>query len=258
MKRLKWLVPLLCLFLLAGCFDIHEDIEIRNNGSGQLAVNTDMSQLLDIMQTYIGKDEMEKELPSKKMDTTLLMKTIVDTARDITPEKKALIRNGKVHMQLDMDQKLFKADMHFPFNNLSDLQKLYATMNDGSMGTADLFKGLASGKSSDSAAPGGSVPDMNQFNSVYDFTAKDGLLSRKINKEKLQALQQNSQFSQMKDAAGAGMEVPYTLTIHVPRPVKKIDNSIATLSEDKKTVTIKYNLMDVFDHPEKFEYTLAY
>jgi hypothetical protein len=30
------------------------------------------------------------------------------------------------------------------------------------------------------------------------------------------------------------------------------------LSEDKKTVTIKYNLVDVFETPEKFEYTIAY
>jgi hypothetical protein len=257
MKPLKWLLPLCCLFLLAGCLEIKEDLEIKNNGSGQLAVNTDMSQLLDIMQTYIGKEEMEKELPGKVMDTTLLMKTIVDTARDITPEKKALVRDGKIHMQLNMDQKIFKADMHFPFHNLSDLEKLYASMNDGSLGTADLFKGLS--HSGDSvAAPGNNVPDMNQFNSIYDFTAKDGMISRKVNMEKLKALKESSQFAQMKDATNMGMEIPYTLTLHLPRPVKKVDNSIAMLSEDKKTVTLKYNLMDVFDHPEKFEYTVAY
>jgi hypothetical protein len=52
--------------------------------------------------------------------------------------------------------------------------------------------------------------------------------------------------------------VPYTLTINLPRPVKKIDNALSKLSDDKKMVTIKYNLIEVFEHPEKFEYTIAY
>jgi len=260
MKIVKLLLPAVCLMLLAGCLDIQENIDVKSNGSGELSINTDMSQLLDIMQTYIGKDEMEKQLPNKAMDSTLYMKSIVDTAKDISPEKKALIRDGRVHMQLNMDQKLFKADMHFPFTSLDNLQKLYASMNDGSLGTTDLFRGLASGRGTDSAGggPNGAMPDMNQFNSIYDFQSKDGMMSRKLNADKWKKLQQSSEFAQIKDASNMGMEIPYTLTIHLPRPVKKIDNSLAVLSDDKKTVTLKYNLIDVFDHPEKFEYTVAY
>ena len=33
---------------------------------------------------------------------------------------------------------------------------------------------------------------------------------------------------------------------------------IVTLSDDKLTVTMKYNLIDVFDKPEQFEYTVEY
>jgi len=261
MKQIKRLLPLALLFCLAGCFDIHEDIEVKSNGSGQLAVNMDMSQLLDMMQSYIGKDEMEKQIPSKKMDTTLLMKSLVDTSTSITAEKKALVRDGRIHMQLDMEQKIFKADMLFPFSNLGDLQKLYTSMNDGSLGTNDMFKGLASGRGQDSSMGAGGnngMPDMNQFNAIYDFKFKDGLVSRKLNAAKLKEMQDNPQFSQMKDAVNMGIQVPYTLTIHLPRPVKKVDNALAVLSDDKRTVTVKYNLVEVFQHPEQFEYTIAY
>ena len=259
MKFIKFLLPVFCIVSLTGCFDIHENLDVKSNGSGELSINTDMSQLLDIMQSYIGKDEMEKQMPNKAMDTTLMMKSIVDTATNITPEKKALLKDAKVHMQLNMDQKIFKADMHFPFDNMNNLQQLYTSMNDGSLGTADIFRGLASAKGTDSAGTNtGAMPDMNQFNSIYDFQCKDGLLSRKLNNDKWKALQQSSQFAQIKDASNMGMEIPYTLTVHLPSPVKKIDNPLATLSEDKKTVMLKYNLIDVFDHPEKFEYTIAY
>jgi len=259
MKWKKFLLPLLFTFTLAGCFEIDEQIDIKSNGSGQLTVNTNMSQLLEMIQTYIGKEEMDKQLPKRALDTTVLMKDVVDTAKNITPEKKALVRDGKIHMKLNMDEKIFKADMHFPFSSLNNLQQLYTSMNDGSLGTANLFKGLASGKS-DSGAVGGNnnMPDMNQFNSIYDFQSKDGMISRKVNAEKWKSLQETPEFAQMKQATNMGIEVPYTLTINLPRPVKKIDNALAKLSDDKKTVTIKYNLIEVFEHPEKFEYTIAY
>jgi hypothetical protein len=55
-----------------------------------------------------------------------------------------------------------------------------------------------------------------------------------------------------------GVEILYTTTLTLPRPVKKVDNAQAKLSDDKKTVTIKYNLIDVFDHPEQFGYNVEY
>jgi len=50
----------------------------------------------------------------------------------------------------------------------------------------------------------------------------------------------------------------YTTTITLPRPVKKVDNPLAKLSDDKKTVTIKFNLVDVFEKPEQFGYNIEY
>lgn len=102
------------------------------------------------------------------------------------------------------------------------------------------------------------MPDMNQFNSIYDFQSRDGMISRKVNAEKWKALQESQEFAQMKQATAMGIEIPYSLTVNLPRPVKKIDNALSKLSDDKKTVTIKYNLIEVFEHPEKFEYTIAY
>ena len=62
----------------------------------------------------------------------------------------------------------------------------------------------------------------------------------------------------MKQASDMGMGINYTTVFQLPRPVKKIDNPSAKLSEDKKTVTIKYNLGDIFDHPEQFSYNIDY
>ena len=258
MKRMKFLLTVVSMFFLAGCFEINEDINVKADGSGVYSVHTDMSQLLQAMQSYLGKDEMDKQMPSKNIDTTVMMKTLVDTAKNITAEDKALIKDGSVHLKLNIEQKVFNSDIVIPFRSLSDLQKLYNSMNNQSLGFNQLFKGMAGKTDTVSSGNDNSMPDMNQFNAIYDFESHDGLLSRKLNADKWKALQQSPQYAQMKDAGSMGISIPYTLTINVPRPVKKVDNILAKLFPDRKKVIIQYNLIEVFDHPEKFEYTIVY
>jgi hypothetical protein len=258
MKRLKSFFTLAGLLLLTGCFEINEDIDVKADGKGVYSIHNDMSQILQAMSSYLGKDEMEKQMPSRNVDTTVMMKSLLDTAKNISAENKALVKDGTVHLLLNMDKKEFKSDIVIPFKNLSDLQKLYNAMNSQSLGFTQFFKGMAGKPDSTMSNNDNGMPDMNQFNAIYDFISHDGLISRKLNTERWKALQQSPQFAQMKEAGNMGISIPYTLTITVPRPVKKVDNELAKLFPDRKKVVMQYNLVEVFDHPEKFEYTIVY
>jgi hypothetical protein len=262
MKLIKFLLPVTFLFCLSGCIEINEQIDVKANGSGQWVTRMDMGQLLDLMQNYLGKDEMEKQMPKRVMDTTIAFKSFTDTATNMSPEKKALVKDGKISMKLNMDEKIFNTEMYFPFKSLDNLQQLYTSLGDGSIGTGNLLKGLggSKGDSSNPAAGNNNMqsPDMTQFNAIYDFKCKDGFISRKLNQEKLKALMENPQLSQMKDAGNMGVEIPYTITINLPRAVKKVDNPLAKVSDDKKTVIIKYNMIEMLNTPQKFEYSIEY
>jgi hypothetical protein len=253
MKILKYLLPLSFACLLAGCLDINENVNIKKDGSGKMAVDMDLSQMVEMLQTYMGKEELAKK-GMEKMDTTILMKDIVDTAKNLSEEKKALLRPGTIHIKLDMDQKVFTTHMQFPFSSQSQLQSLYKVISDGSLGNTNLLSGLAGGRDGE----GGSSPDINQFNGIYDFTCKDGVMIKKLNDEKWKALKNNPQMSQMQQASQMGMEIMYTSTLSFPRAIKKVDNPLAKLSDDKKTVTIKYNLANIFEKPEQFGYHIEY
>jgi len=253
MKFFKYLFPLSFVFLMAGCLDIDEKVDIKKDGSGQMAMDMDMSQMVEMLQTYMGKEELAKK-GMDKMDTTVLMKDIVDTAKSISPEKKAVLRNGIVHIKMDLDQKIFKTHMQFPFTSYDQLQLLYKAMSDGSLGNTNLLSGLGG----QDGQGGAGSPDINQFNGIYDFVCKDGTMSKKLNTDKWKKLTNDPQLSQMKQASQMGVEILYTTTITLPRPVKKVDNTLAKLSDDKKTVMIRYNLVDVFEHPEQFGYSIEY
>jgi hypothetical protein len=254
MKILKFILPVILAFGFAGCLDIDEKVDIKKDGSGQLTMDMDMSQMVDLLQTYMGKEEMEKK-GMVKMDTTIQLKDVLDTIGSLSTEKKALLSPGKVHIRLDMDAKVFTTHMTFPFKSQAELQKLYTMINDGSVNNAKLFQGMGGG--GDGANAGGS-PDISQFNGIYDYACKDGLMSKHLNHDKWKALQDDPQLAQVKQAAQMGMEINYTTTLLLPRPVKKVDNPLAKLSDDKKTVTMKFNLIDVFDHPEQFNYNIEY
>lgn len=257
MKIVRFVLFVFVTIGFAGCLDIDEKIDLKKDGSGVVTMDMDMSQALEMLQTYMGKEELEKK-GINKMDTTINLKDVIGNDTALSADKKAVLSAGTVHIKLDMDGKVFKTHMRFPFRNQQELQKLYATLSDGSLGSAQLLKGLGGSDSSAMGGMGGAAPDINQFNGIYDFTAHDGLMSKKVNQEKWKALQNDPQMAQIKQAAQMGMEINYTTTIVLPRPVKKIDNATAKLSDDKKTVVMKFNLIDAFDHPEQFEYTIAY
>ena len=61
-------------------------------------------------------------------------------------------------------------------------------MNNQSLGFNQLFKGMAGKPDTTTSGNDNGMPDMNQFNAIYDFQSHDGLISRKLNPEKWKAL----------------------------------------------------------------------
>ena len=69
-----------------------------------------------------------------KMDTTINMKDVLDSVASLPADKKAVLSPGSVHIRLDTAAKVFTTHMGFPFTSQDNLQKLYATLGDGSLG----------------------------------------------------------------------------------------------------------------------------
>ena len=162
-------------------------------------------------------------------------------------------------MQMNIKEKIFKMDMNFPYKDLNSLQKLMSGQGGNGPGMANAFKNLFGnpGAGDDQAGmPKG--PDMGDFAGIFDVTVKNGLIERKVNQEKYKALMDRPEMGQLKQLNTSGMEILYTTTIKLPRAAKKADNPLIKLSEDKKTVTIKYNLLELLENPSKFAYTITY
>jgi hypothetical protein len=100
--------------------------------------------------------------------------------------------------------------------------------------------------------------EMDQLMGIFDYTVSNGLIKKSVNQEKLKKLKDNPKMAEMQQGASMGIEILYNVKYTLPRPVKRVDNPKAKLSDDKKTVTLRSNLMEIFDKPEQFAFTIEY
>lgn len=257
MKAFKlFLVGLLAL-CFTGCFEVNEEIEVQENGTGKFSLNMDMGKLLEMMQAFMPAEELEKANLGKVQDTTIQMKDLVDTAASVSADKKAIFRDGSMRMQMNMNEKLFKMNIQYPFKSAENLQKLYENMGEGSSGLGSLLKSL----NPNAAASGGPQPDLKQISSYFDLIADKSSLSRKLNKDRYSKLATDSTMQQMKqmgEMSGGLGEVKMNTVIKLPRAAKTISGTTAKLASDKKSVILNNSLLDIFEHPEVFEFSVEY
>lgn len=257
MKAFKlFLVGLLAL-CFTGCFEVNEEIEVQENGTGKFSLNMDMGKLLEMMQAFMPAEELEKANLGKVQDTTIQMKDLVDTAASVSADKKAIFRDGSMRMQMNMNEKLFKVNMQYPFKSAENLQKLYENMGEGNSGLGSLLKGL----NPNAGASGVAQPDFKQISSYFDLIADKSSISRKLNKDSYSKLATDSTMQQMKQMGemGGGLgEVKMNTVIKLPRAAKKISGTTAKLASDKKSVILNNSLLDIFEHPEVFEFSVEY
>ena len=256
MKR--FFLLLATVICCAGCYEVTEEIIINQNGSGSFSTKMDMGQMLEMIQSMAGEEELAKEGLNRVLDTTIFMRTMLDSAKELTADQKALLKDGKLNLQMNMKEKIFKTQVNIPFQGYSSLQSLMSGSGNSMAGLSELFKGVFDKGDQKPALDSPKEPGLEDMNSIFDVVIRDGLISKKVNTEKHKALVEKPELAQMKQMSSGGMEILYTTSIKLPRPVKKTDNPLIKLSDDKKTVTLKYNLLELFDHPEKFSYSIEF
>jgi hypothetical protein len=253
----KLLFGILTCLLLVACYDVNEEIVIKENGSGHYTSKIDMSGLLEMMQNFGTEADLAKDGLDRPMDTVIMLRTMLDSNKTLNADEKAIMETGKMHMIMNLKEKKFTIDMDFDFRNNHDLEYLLAGMGNGGFGDVlkDVFQ---KDKSPEAQLDAPKDLDVDQFSNIYDVHVQKGSISKKINRAKLDSMLQRPEMAQMNQMGATGMEILYTTTIVLPRPVKSVSNPAIKLSDDKKRLTIKNNLMDVFEKPEVFEYSIEY
>ena len=262
MKKMKWLFIVIVSCCFISCLDTVEQLDIKENGAGTLNMNMDMRKAAEMMKGFMAPEELAKEKLDRVIDTTILMKDVVDTSTKITPERKALLRNGKMHLVMNLANNILKMDMSYPYQSQAQLTQIYAALQDGGMNMGSMMQALSGAdKDDETTPPGGADAGDNtpsQLSNVYDITVTANQYKRVLNKERYQKMMSNPKIEEAKGMSSMMGEMNYTIALNLPRAVKKVSNPKAVISNDKKNVMLKTDLFSIFDHPELLELTVDY
>lgn len=238
--------------LLTGCLETTQEITLKEDGSGSLSTTSDMGTILGMARQMGGASELEKA-GDKAMDTTILLGAQADSIPDLTMEEKELLKKGSMNMKFNLKADEFKTRLDFPFadpGQIAVFNKL----------TGKLLANALKNQVGDSpmGGMGGEIPPISSFDDYYTMEFSNGELKKKLNKEKYNTVSSDEYLNGLKQAATMGIPVGATYVINLPRPAEKVEGKNAKLSDDKMKVTVKIELDDFFDDPEKLEFKIKY
>ncbi len=258
MKKLTALLLIFSAFIFSGCLDTVEELTITSNGSGTYKTTMDMSGMFDMIEMMAAMDTSAnsqlKKLSEKDIDSTFSLKSVMDTATGITEDQRQLYKDATMSITMKQKDKVFRMAMNYPFNKLEDVQKIIE-LNASGKGVDVFNKGNKKEENLPEMDDKGGMPSINNF---FDITYKKGLIERKVNESKLEELKNNDKYSQVKSAGDMLGSVTYTSILHLPKPVTKVEGTMVKLSDDKKTVTIKSTLSDLFENPKSLAFRIEY
>ncbi|MBL7750594.1 MAG: hypothetical protein JNN29_04380 [Chitinophagaceae bacterium] len=248
---------------LVSCFDVFNDVTIKEDGSGVMSTKVDMSAMMGMLAGMGGMGE-EKV----KMDTSFVLGMMVDSVENLTKEEKDLFRQASVSMNMDSEEGAMVVNLDIPFKKMEDLAQIRDIMKKADFMGKSLSKlgGKTGGEDTEEAGDpipgltvGGKEPGIPSPDDYFEYSYAKGKISRKQISEKIGALANDEVLSKMKEMIEQGVPAMRTVyTIHLPRPVKKAEGKNVVVSDDKKTVTVENTLDELFDDPSKFEFEIEF
>jgi hypothetical protein len=254
MKKLLSLlfVSSICLW---GCLNSEEDVTINADGSGVYQNTMDMSGMFDMMDMLAAMDTSQnsqlKKVSDKDIDSSFSFKSFIDTVTSLTADEKRLFEKATMRMNINQKQKKFKMTMSYPFAKLDDLQKIIELQQSNK--APNPFDRSMGGN--DASPDNAGLPAINK---IMNITFKNGLIERKIDKEKIKDLESSEQLKDMEKAEQMLEAITFSSSFHLPRAAKNATGEKIKLSNDKKTITVNYSLMDVIKSPSSLEFKVEY
>lgn len=270
MKKLPSLFTIGALLILSGCFDTVQESTINDDGSGLFVSTMDMGKLLGMVKMVAGEKEGMKDIDKMKKDTTIYLKDIRDSIKNLSDAEKKLVDKGSLKVIMNMADEIFSMAFSFPYSQPADLatinRLLKKTKQDVMADQMDKFMGSDTSGTNDKNAKdsklllGDMKPDSNisEVDDYYKFEYKKGKISKKLNKEMYANVENDKTLASLKEMSQMGISSTMKTIFNLPKPAKKAEGKGVKLSNDRKKVTIEGSLDDFFEDGSYFEYEIEY
>lgn len=262
MKRLIGVFAIIGLTILSGCFDTVEETTLNDDGSGTVVSSIDMGKMFSAL-AAMGGDEKMKEAEKISIDTTIQMKSIKDSIKNLSDVEKKLLEKGTAHLIMSIKDEKFSVSFTVPFLKPSEITAVHEVLkkSNGKIMEKVMEKIMPEEEKNKNGMDMGGMgekdgtPDLSGY---FQTTYEKNKLTKKINKEKFAKVDEDASLKSLKEMGQMGMPMSFKTVINLPKPAKKANGKGITLSDDKKTVIVEGTLDDFFEDPSQFEYEIEY
>ncbi|GGH07937.1 hypothetical protein [Mucilaginibacter phyllosphaerae] len=252
MKKLYTPLVLFAFFCLSSCVDIEEHYDFKADGTCNVTYGFDMSKALSILTNLVSDSVRSTPQFSLVKDTTMnYYSTLADSVvKKMTPGEINTAKNSTLHINMDLTRNKMKINLEYLAKTQADLVYYLQHVSAFSMKVppaefADPNKKITSQKAGSDDWKGELLLSGQDY---YTYEITDRKFSRTINKNKFNNFFKSAA-SRLAMAKAMLIDMPYKLVLKFARPVKKIDNSKALLSADRKQVTLITTMDEVMKNP---------
>ncbi|MEM7374326.1 MAG: hypothetical protein AAF587_37375 [Bacteroidota bacterium] len=217
-KLRRVLTIFLCVALipLTSCLDIKEKITLKRNGSGTYSIKVDMEEMMSMLQGFMSQDETGELNIFDTMDSTLR-------------EQVIQLRSVPGLTNVSHQSENFTFRISYDFDKVETLNE--ALSSGGSLG----------------GNMGGLLPENIETGPAYHWTRKSFERRQESIQDFFEESDDDEMASMMSMAKMMMAEATYQIVYDMPGRVKKMTNSEAKLSSDKKTVSLDLALLDILE-----------
>ncbi|MBD1384954.1 hypothetical protein IDJ75_06665 [Mucilaginibacter rigui] len=240
MKKLYMPLVFFAFLCLSSCVDIEEHYDFKPNGSCNVVYGFDMSKAVSVLVNLMTDSVRETPQFSLVKDTTLnFYSALPDSiSQKMTTEEAKMAQGSDLAIKMDLKKSLMKVSIKHEAKDAADLQYYLEHLSNISMNSP--ITNVT--KKTFDAQP------LITGQSYYSYEITEHKFYRIIDKVKFNAFlkKAGSKFAMAKAML---IDMPYKVVLNFAKPVKKMNNSKAILSADRRTVTLVTSMDEVMKNP---------
>jgi hypothetical protein len=243
-KRYKFIVFFLMLSFTS-CVDIEEYYDFKLDGSCNVVYGFDMGRAISVFKNLMTDSVKQSAQFNLVKDTTMSFLAAVPDSleRKLTKEELAMAEKSNLAIKMDLQKNIMKMSVTHSAKNAAELQYYLEHFSKMPMGNQ-----FGAATKSSAQARGFDTQQLVAGRDYYKYEVTPHKFYRIVDKVKFNAFLKKTQ-STLSMAKAMLIDMPYKVVLNFAKPVKKVNNSKAILSADRRKVTLITTMDDAIKDP---------
>jgi hypothetical protein len=245
MKKLYFLIIFSAMLCLSSCVDIEEHYNFKSDGSCTVAYGFDMSKAVSVLVNLVSDSVKETPQFSLVKDTTLNFYSAMpdSTQQKMSTAEIELAKSSDLTVNMNLKKSIMKVAINHTAKNAADLK--YYLQNVSKIALNSQISAFSNNSKTNKALD---AKQMVAGQDYYSYDITPHKFYRIVDKAKFNAFLKKTQSTFMM-AKAMLIDMPYKVILKFAKPIKKLNNSKAVLSADRRSVTLVTNMDEVIKNP---------